>query len=96
MIKEAIEELVSGHSLGFEEASEVMGEIMDGEATPAQIASFITALRIKGETADEIAGLASVMRAKATQVRATAASVINKPFFIISSPPNVKPELRGN
>jgi anthranilate phosphoribosyltransferase len=46
-----------------------MGEIMGGEATPAQISAFLTALRLKGETADEIAGLASVMRSKATPVR---------------------------
>ena len=71
MIKEAINSLVSGNSLSFDEASGVMGEIMSGEATPAQIAAFVTALRIKGETVDEIAGLASVMRAKATPVTVT-------------------------
>ena len=71
MIKEAIGSLVSGHSLSFEQAASVMEEIMSGEATPAQIAAFITALRIKGETVDEIAGLASVMRAKATPVAVT-------------------------
>ena len=49
--------------------SALMGEIMSGEATPAQIGAFLTALRVKGETADEIAGLASVMRAKATPVK---------------------------
>jgi anthranilate phosphoribosyltransferase len=65
MIKEAINTLVSGESLTFEQASGAMEAIMSGEATPAQIASFLTALRIKGETADEIAGLASVMRDKA-------------------------------
>jgi anthranilate phosphoribosyltransferase len=69
MIKEAISTLVAGKSLSFEEAYFVMGEIMGGEATPAQIAAFLTALRMKGETADEIAGMASVMRAKATPVR---------------------------
>ena len=69
MIKEAIATLVAGKSLSYEEAYFVMGEIMGGEATPAQIGAFLTALRIKGETADEIAGLASVMRAKATPVR---------------------------
>ena len=53
------------------EAAPVMEEIMEGKATPAQLGAFITALRIKGETADEIAGLASVMRAKAIQVKAT-------------------------
>ncbi len=71
MIKEAINSLVSGDSLTFEQAAAVMEEIMSGEATPAQIAAFITALRIKGETVDEIAGLASVMRAKAVPVVAT-------------------------
>jgi len=71
MIKEAINSLVSGQSLTFEEAAGVMQEIMGGEATPAQIAAFITALRIKGETVDEIAGLASVMREKAVPVKAT-------------------------
>ncbi|OGO45391.1 MAG: anthranilate phosphoribosyltransferase [Chloroflexi bacterium RBG_16_60_22] len=69
MIKEAIAALVEGQSLTFEQASGAMVEIMGGEATPAQIAAFLTALRIKGETADEIAGLASVMRAKATPVK---------------------------
>ena len=46
-----------------------MGEIMDGDATPAQIAAFLTALRAKGETPDEIAGMAMVMREKALKVR---------------------------
>src|SRR5512137_630341 len=69
MIKDAITELVDGRSLTFEQASGAMGEIMGGEATPAQIGAFLTALRVKGETADEIAGLASVMRAKATPVK---------------------------
>ncbi len=71
MIKEAIESLVSGRSLTSEQASGVMEEIMGGKATPAQIAAFITALRIKGETADEIAGLARVMLAKAIPVKVT-------------------------
>ena len=68
MIKEAIDNLVSGRSLTFEQAAGVMEEIMGGEATPAQFAAFVTALRIKGETVDEIAGFASVMRAKAIRV----------------------------
>ena len=71
MIKEAIASLALGHPLTFEEAARVMEEIMTGEATPAQFAAFVTALRIKGETVDEIAGLASVMRAKATPVPVT-------------------------
>ena len=75
MIKEAIGTLVGGKSLSFEEAYFTMGEIMGGEATPAQIASFLTALRVKGETSDEIAGLASVMRAKATPVKITGPAI---------------------
>jgi anthranilate phosphoribosyltransferase len=75
MIKEAIGSLVAGNSLTFEEASGAMEEIMTGEATPAQIGAFVTALRIKGETADEIAGLASVMRAKATPVNITGPAI---------------------
>jgi len=71
VIKEAIETVVSGRSLTFEQTAFVMEEMMNGEATPAQVASFITALRIKGETVDEIAGLASVMQAKATPVQVT-------------------------
>ena len=68
MIKEAIAQLVSGHSLTMDEASTVMNEIMEGTATPAQFGAFVTALRIKGETVEEIAGLARTMRAKALRV----------------------------
>ena len=71
MIREAIESLVAGRSLTSEQASGVMEEIMGGKATPAQIAAFITALRIKGETVDEIVGLARVMQAKAIPVKVT-------------------------
>jgi anthranilate phosphoribosyltransferase len=70
MIKEAIETVVSGDSLSFQQAAGVMDEIMSGEATPAQIGALVTALRIKGETVEEIAGLASVMRDKAVPVKA--------------------------
>lgn len=68
MIKEAISNLVSGKSLTMAEAAEVMEEIMTDKVTPAQFGAFVTALRIKGETVEEIAGLAGVMRAKATRV----------------------------
>jgi anthranilate phosphoribosyltransferase len=71
VIKEAIETVVNGRSLTFEQAASVMEEIMIGEATPAQFAAIVTALRIKGETVDEIAGLASGMQAKATPVGVT-------------------------
>lgn len=68
MIKEAISLLVSGQSLTMEHAAEVMEEMTSGQVTPAQFGAFVTALRIKGETADETAGLASVMRAKSVRV----------------------------
>ena len=68
MIKEAITTLVDGRSLTTEEAASVMGEIMEDKVTPAQFGAFVTALRLKGETVDEIVGLAKTMRAKAIPV----------------------------
>ncbi len=68
MIREAIGILVSGHSLTMQQAAQVMEETMSGEVTPAQLGAFVTALRLKGETVDEIAGLAKTMRAKAVPV----------------------------
>jgi anthranilate phosphoribosyltransferase len=68
MIKEAIQTLVSGKSLTMEQAAQVMEEIMSGEATPAQFGAFVTALRLKGETVEEIIGFAKTMRAKAIPV----------------------------
>ena len=62
MIREAIETVVSGGSLSMQDAAAAMNEIMSGDATPAQFGAFVTALRIKGETVDEIAGMAQVMR----------------------------------
>jgi len=69
VIKEAIQTLVSGKSLSADEASQVMAEIMEGQATPAQFGAFVTALRCKGETVEEMVGLARTMRAKALPVR---------------------------
>ncbi len=70
MIREAIGQVVAGQHLDEAAMTTVMREIMEGEATPAQIASFITALRMKGETLDEIVGAVLVMREKATPVDA--------------------------
>ncbi len=69
MIKEAIVKVVKGDGLMEEEMKMTMEEIMTGKATPAQIGSFITALRIKGETVEEITGAAKIMRAKARKIR---------------------------
>jgi len=68
MIKEAIAKVVKGNDLTEKEMEGTMGEILTGRATPAQIGSFITALRIKGETVDEITGAARAMRAKADKI----------------------------
>lgn len=68
MIKEAIHELVEGKDLTYEKTKEVMDEIMSGKATDAQIASFITALSIKGETIEEITACAEVMRGKGVKL----------------------------
>ncbi|HEY8029938.1 MAG TPA: anthranilate phosphoribosyltransferase [Gaiellaceae bacterium] len=62
MIQATIAHLLDGHDLTRDEACEAMRTIMRGEATPAQIAGFLVALRTKGETADEIAGCAEAMR----------------------------------
>jgi anthranilate phosphoribosyltransferase len=62
VIRKTIGKLVDMQSLSFEEARETMGEIMTGRATDAQIGSFLTALRMKGETIDEVSALASAMR----------------------------------
>jgi anthranilate phosphoribosyltransferase len=70
MIKKAIARIVEQKDLTEGEMIEVMGQIMTGEATPAQIGAFITALRMKGETIDEITGAARVMREHATRIRA--------------------------
>jgi len=70
MIKDFIGKVVEGRDLSADESAAAMTEIMEGRASDAQIACFITALRMKGETVDEITGCASVMRQKATRVRA--------------------------
>jgi anthranilate phosphoribosyltransferase len=62
VIRDAIVKLLEGNSLTQHEARDVMGEIMRGDATAAQIGGFLVALRGKGETADEIAGCAEAMR----------------------------------
>jgi anthranilate phosphoribosyltransferase len=68
-IKKAIKKIVGGKDLSEKEMRSVFSVIMSGKATPAQIGSFITALAIKGETVDEIAGAARVMRQKALKVK---------------------------
>jgi anthranilate phosphoribosyltransferase len=77
MIRESIAKLAEGQKLSREEAHGTMLEIMSGEATPAQIASYITALRIRGEPPEVIAGSAAAMREKFTAVRAPTDIVVD-------------------
>lgn len=75
MIREAIAKVVDGHSLEPSEAEEVMQEILEGTPTPAQFGALMLALRMKGETPEELAGFATAMRARATPVKTHAAVV---------------------
>jgi len=69
MIKEAINLVAQGIHLSEVEMAECMKEIMEGKASEAQMGAFLTALRIKGETVDEITGAARVMRAKVAGIK---------------------------
>jgi anthranilate phosphoribosyltransferase len=69
MIQDALSRLLDGENLSRAESRDVMGSIMAGEATPAQIGGFLVALRLKGETPAEIAGAAEAMRSHAIMVR---------------------------
>jgi anthranilate phosphoribosyltransferase len=69
MIQDALAQLLDGKDLTRDDARRVMDTIMSGEATPAQIGGFLVALRLKGETASEIAGAAEAMRAHVVPVR---------------------------
>ncbi len=77
MIREAIAKLSQREDLTRQEIMEVMEEVMEGRATPAQIASFATALSMKGETVAEICGAAHVMRRRATRVDARSPLVVD-------------------
>jgi anthranilate phosphoribosyltransferase len=68
-LTKAIDALASGHDLPMEQAAAVLRVIMEGNASETQIAAFLIALRTKGETVEEVAGLASTMRALATPVK---------------------------
>src|ERR1700680_464398 len=68
VLSEAIDALASGRDLSAEQAAEVLAEIMHGEVSETQIAGFLIALRTKGETVEELTGLARTMRALAAHV----------------------------
>lgn len=77
MIQEAIKDLIAGADLGRARTRAAMDQIMSGQATDAQVGAFLVALRIKGETVDEIAGCAEVMREKATPIATTRPDLID-------------------
>src|SRR5512138_3007062 len=77
MIKKAIAKVVEREDLTEAEMIEVMDQIMEGIATPAQIAALITALRMKGETVEEVTGAARIMRQKATHVNACSSTIVD-------------------
>jgi anthranilate phosphoribosyltransferase len=77
VIQGALAELMDGRDLSQESARDVMRSIMAGEATPGQIGAFLVALRIKGETADEIAGCAEAMREHVLVVRPTRTDLVD-------------------
>ncbi|MDH4346646.1 MAG: anthranilate phosphoribosyltransferase, partial [Thermoleophilia bacterium] len=76
-VQDALSTLLDGRDLSRAEAREVMGEVMRGDATQAQIAGFLVALRAKGETVDEIAGCAEAMRDHVLPVHPTRADLVD-------------------
>lgn len=71
MISDALKKIVAGQNLSADESAEVMSCIMEGQATPVQIGAFLVALRMKGETSEEISGFARSMREHSIKVPAT-------------------------
>ena len=82
MIREAIARVVEGQHLTLEEMTLTMEEITSGQATPAQIASLITALRLKGETVEEITAAAQVMRNNATRIEVADPDAMDGPVLV--------------
>ncbi|HXV69248.1 MAG TPA: anthranilate phosphoribosyltransferase [Nitrospira sp.] len=77
MIRDALVKLADRTNLSTNEAEEVMSEIMDGSATPAQIAAYLMGLRQKGESVEEIVGSARAMQSRATRIRVGASIVVD-------------------
>ena len=77
MIAESIARVADGHDLSREEACSVMNDVMEGEATPAQIGGLLVGLRAKGETVDEITGFAEALREHVVPVSPTRTPVVD-------------------
>ena len=74
-VRAALAAVVEGRTLSIDEAREAMGSVMDGEATPSQLAALLVALRMRGETVEELAGFADAMRARSLRVEAPADAI---------------------
>ena len=74
-VRAALASVVEGRSLTLDEARLAMGAVMDGEATPAQLAALLVALRMRGESVEELAGFASAMRERVLRVDAPSGSI---------------------
>jgi anthranilate phosphoribosyltransferase len=74
-VRAALGAVVDGRSLTVDEARAAMGSVMDGEATPALLAALLVALRMRGETVDELAGFVTAMRERVVRVEAPAGAV---------------------
>jgi len=74
IVRHALAGVVEGRSLTMDEARAAMGAVMDGEATPSQLAALLVALRMRGETTEELAGFASAMRQRVLRVDALLAA----------------------
>ncbi len=74
-VRAALAAVVDGRSLERAEARAAMGAVMDGEATPAQLAALLVALRMRGETVDELTGFAEAMRERVVRVEAPAGTI---------------------
>jgi anthranilate phosphoribosyltransferase len=77
MIRDAVAKVVNIENLSESEMMEVFSEIMEGKATPAQIAAFITGLRMKGETVAEVTGAARIMRQKAMRIDSRSSVIVD-------------------
>ncbi len=75
VVRAALAAVVDGQTLTMAEATAAMGSVMDGESTSAQLAALLVALRMRGETTDELAGFAAAMRARALRVAAPAGAI---------------------
>ena len=77
MIQEALAKVVQKIDLQESEMAQAMEEIMEGKATPAQLGALLTALRMKGETVEEVTGAARIMRQKATRIDARSSVIVD-------------------